>query len=280
MIKSKAFNIRNVLLNAFTLSVFLYYACSQSEDTNFVPNYNNVIQNATYVGRETCKNCHFDKYSTFVKSEMGFGWRPAIKENSVYKEIRAIVYDSSRNFYYLPMWINDTLCVLEFRLSGQDTVFKRLECADYFLGSGQHTQSNIQMRGKGYLYQLPITYYAQRDTWDMAPGFKNNNTRFFRAIKHECITCHNDLPTPVQGSEHKFINVPHGIGCERCHGPGSIHVEFRSSGRETPRDPHTNADLTIVNPRHLPKELQMSICMRCHLQGTAVLLPGKTFYEF
>ncbi|MEM6722729.1 MAG: tetratricopeptide repeat protein [Bacteroidota bacterium] len=39
-------------------------------------------------------------------------------------------------------------------------------------------------------------------------------------------------------------------------------------------------DYSIVNPANLPVELEIDICQRCHLQGTAVLKEGKDFFDF
>ena len=51
----------------------------------------------------------------------------------------------------------------------------------------------------------------------------------------------------------------HAIGCERCHGPGELHVE-RGGVSAGP-------DLTIVNPGRLAPALRESVCQQCHLQG-------------
>jgi tetratricopeptide (TPR) repeat protein len=53
-----------------------------------------------------------------------------------------------------------------------------------------------------------------------------------------------------------------GIDCERCHGPGQLHVERWGSAKERP----TGAlDPTIVNPRRLPLERRINVCFQCHL---------------
>ena len=69
-----------------------------------------------------------------------------------------------------------------------------------------------------------------------------------------------------------------GIECERCHGPGEVHVREKLEGHIV--DTSQFIDYTIVNPRDLPRDLQMDLCQRCHLQGIAVLQEGKTFYDF
>ena len=115
--------------------------------------------------------------------------------------------------------------------------------------------------------------------WDLPPGFEEgHNTRFTRKIGLECLSCHNAYPDFVIGSENKFKAVPEGINCERCHGPGSIHVAQRSTGSKI--DTSRYIDYSIVNPAKLSIDRQFDICQRCHLQGNAVLKEGKSFYDY
>jgi hypothetical protein len=166
----------------------------------------------------------------------------------------------------------------EFRLEGRDTVHQRVEKIDYIVGSGQHTNSHLTSVN-GYLYQMPMTFYTQQKKWDLPPGFENgNNSRFSRILNSECISCHNSLPEMDRGSENKFTLMPKGISCERCHGPGELHVNEKLKGIRV--DTKKDTDFTIVNPKKLSFDLQVNLCQRCHLQGNAVLKPGKTFFDF
>ena len=232
------------------------------------------------VGMQTCRGCHDDVYKTFIQTGMGQSFGLATKEKSAadFSPTHALVYDTALDYYYKPYWDKDSLYVLEFRKEGKDTVHKRLQKIDYVVGSGQHTNSHI-FSVNGYLYQAPITFYTQKHRWDLAPGFeKGANSRFGRLIQLECMSCHNGYPDFVKGSENKFNNVPKGIDCERCHGPGSLHVFDRQNNK--PFDTSKGPDYTIVNPRRLPTELQNNVCQRCHLQGITVLNDGKSFYDF
>jgi len=135
------------------------------------------------------------------------------------------------------------------------------------------------MNVNGYLNQAPVTFYTQRAQWDLPPGFENgNNSRFSRKIELECISCHNAYPQMVDGSENKYVSVPNGIDCERCHGPGEQHVKEKMAGKTV--DVTKEIDYTIVNPAKLPADLQLDVCQRCHIQGNAVLKPGKSFFDF
>ncbi len=241
--------------------------------------YLNHNDTAQYVGMSQCKLCHQNIYNTFIETGMGKSFDVASKQKSSAKfDKHTVVYDKYQDFYYHPFWDNDSLKIMEFRLSGKDTIFKRIEKVDYIVGSGQHTNSHIQSVN-GYFNQMPMTYYTQQQKWDLPPGFENGfNTRFSRKIGLECMGCHNSLPDFVQGSENKYQSVPDGIGCERCHGPGSIHVQQRSTGSKI--DTSKYIDYSIVNPGKLPIDLQFDVCQRCHLQGNTVLKEGQSFYDF
>ena len=240
--------------------------------------YLNHADSATYVGINTCKLCHQDIYNTFIKTGMGKSFDLASKEKSAADYHNSIVHDKIGNFYYKAFWLNDSLQFLEYRMQGKDTIYKRQETVDYIVGSGQHTNSHIQSVN-GYLNQMPMTFYTQKQKWDLPPGFEDgHNSRFMRKIGLECMSCHNNYPDFVLGSENKFNSVPEGINCERCHGPGSIHVAQRKTG--TKIDTSKYIDYSIVNPAKLSIDAQFDICQRCHLQGNTILKEGKSFYDF
>ena len=190
----------------------------------------------------------------------------------------APLYDKYKDLYYQPYWQDTLLMVKEYRLKGHDTVYSRIEHINYIIGSGHHTNSHI-VNEDGYLYQAPFTFFTQKGEWDFPPGFENGyNSRFSREIGIECMSCHNSYPGFEEGSVNKYNYIPDGINCERCHGPGSLHVKNKLAGRIT--DTSKGPDYTIVNPKKLPYKLQIDVCQRCHLQGDAVLKPGKTFFDF
>ncbi len=206
-----------------------------------------------------------------------FGLANKQKSSASFKQ-NAVVHDGFSNFDYHPFWDADSLKIEEFRLYGKDTVYKRTEKVNYIIGSGQHTNSHL-FNTRGYIHQMPLTYYTQKGTWDLPPGFENgSNTRFSRKIGLECMSCHNALPDFVEGSENKYNLVPEGINCERCHGPGSAHVALKQKGIVV--DTSKEIDYSIVNPAKLPIDLQFDVCQRCHLQGNAVLKEGKSFFDF
>ncbi len=280
--------LRKILLTlalfAITLPAFFCNTASTVSDDNIHQEtslWKNVYDtSAHYVGMQTCRTCHESVYQTFIQTGMGQSFGVATKEKSAadFSPGHALVYDSALDFYYKPYWHLDTFFVMEFRVEKGDTVHKRIQKVNYVIGSGQHTNSHI-FSNNGYFFQAPITFYTQKHRWDLAPGFeKGASTRFQRLIQIECMSCHNGYPDFVSNSENKYTSIKTGIDCERCHGPGSLHVLDRQTNPIV--DTSKGPDYTIVNPRRLTTELQNNVCQRCHLQGIAVLNDGKTFFDF
>jgi len=239
-------------------------------------NHNDTVK---YLGIEACKECHFHNYQSYLSTGMGLSFDSATKSKSAAViGPDSILYDSRNNLHYKPYWDGDVLKLEEYRHSGTDKTHSRTQVVDYIVGSGQHTNSHIYVVN-GYAHQIPFTFYTQNQKFDFPPGFGGgHNSRFSRKIGLECLSCHNSFPEMVMGSENKYTKIPTGIDCERCHGPGEIHVKRKKEGIII--DTSKFIDNTIVNPANLTQELQLDICTRCHLQGTMVLKPGKSFYDF
>jgi tetratricopeptide (TPR) repeat protein len=65
--------------------------------------------------------------------------------------------------------------------------------------------------------------------------------------------------------------LPEGIDCQRCHGPGRAHVAAARNKSSSPQLIRT----TIVNPRNLPRDRQMEVCMQCHLETSSRNMPNE-----
>lgn len=268
-----------IAICAFSLAQCSDPASPQISDSDELY-WRNWHDTVSYVGMEVCSSCHGDVRHTFVHTGMGSSFGKATPEKAFYDwDGTMVINDPHAGLSYRPYFMDDILMVEEFRLQGADTVHRRIQQVDYIIGSGQHTNSHIWSVG-GYLFQAPFTYYTQQGRADLPPGYEDGqNSRFSRKIGLECMSCHNAMPTGfVVGSENKFDNVPLGIDCERCHGPGELHVKERLSGIVV--DTSEGPDRSIVNPMRLDSQRQVEICQRCHLQGNAVLAEGKSFFDF
>ena len=115
-------------------------------------------------------------------------------------------------------------------------------------GFGQSRPEYLNRTAQGTLVELPVSWYAEKGGyWAMSPGYdRANQEDFRRTIISECLFCHTSYPAPEQGfnlttNQPVFgDDIPEGIDCQRCHGPGRAHIEaagsctYRHGSRERP----------------------------------------------
>lgn len=101
----------------------------------------------------------------------------------------------------------------------------------------------------GVLAGIGVVSCASVDRVELAPPQIPGATYVGSAA---CEQCHQDTFRGFNTATHYHLKAPgdnaKDIGCESCHGPGSVHV---SSG---------GVPNTIVNPRKSPE-----VCFQCHL---------------
>jgi Flp pilus assembly protein TadD len=158
------------------------------------------------------------------------------------------------------------------------SVFAEMEAEVRFaLGSGTRGTTYLIERD-GFLFQSPIAWFAQKGRWDVSPGYGEPTPRpnFHRMIQVECLFCHTNQLHSVAKSLNRYeppIFEGHAIGCERCHGPGALHI--KQGGQSA------DLDSTIVNPANLAPILRESVCQQCHLQGWFRFpRAGRDWYDF
>jgi hypothetical protein len=154
----------------------------------------------------------------------------------------------------------------------------------YVLGSGKQGLAYLIERD-GFLFESPITWYVQEARWNLSPSYEARNRHFNRPILADCLFCHTNRVERMTGAVNRFrqpIFQGYAIGCERCHGPGELHVRRPKmvDGR----------DVTIVNPSHLEPSIRDAVCEQCHLIGRRRIgrtgfqsedyRPGLPFYRF
>lgn len=99
----------------------------------------------------------------------------------------------------------------------------------------------------------------------------------YRAAEVKCAGCHQGGYEAVYDeSEHTWSGsrVELGIGCEKCHGPGSLHIaEAEEAGGAEAKLSET----TIINPIvDLDSVQQTQMCGQCHIRGN----DSHTYNEF
>ena len=162
--------------------------------------------------------------------------------------------------------------------AGKETNVEELK-VDYVLGSGNHARSYLHRTAAGTLIELPLGWYPDKagGSWAMSPGSDSDHPRTRRFISYKCIFCHNGIPRipaahEAPGSDPVFTgDLPEGIDCQRCHGPGGTHVRTAGSGAAKVAEIRAS----IVNPARLGPKLRTEICLQCHLETTSGRIPAE-----
>jgi Tfp pilus assembly protein PilF len=241
--------------------------------------FRTIHPDVSYVGDSKCAECHQDKAHSYRFHPMGHSLLP-ISEVAARQRYDAATHNPFETLGALFQVERQGEGVLHKQIGRDDTgqtVYDRPLPVAYVLGSGARGHSYLTERD-GYIFQTPISWYSQKQIWDKSPGFSIEMLPG-RPVSARCLFCHANRARARADSINRFdtpVFDGYAIGCERCHGPGSRHVE--NPGH---KDPDSGADYSIVNPHHLQPELRASVCEQCHLAGAGrVLRRGRGLYDF
>ena len=140
----------------------------------------------------------------------------------------------------------------------------------YVIGSGHHART-YAAEPEGFLVESPLTWYASTRSWGLSPGYNRaDQMGFQRVINSRCLYCHAGRAEAIEESVHRFQVHEAALSCERCHGPGSLHVALHAD-KGTAGKLADGIDYTIVNPTHLSRTLAEAVCQQCHLQSAPMV---------
>jgi Cytochrome c554 and c-prime len=265
----------------------------------------NVDPSVRYVSDDRCAECHTDQATSFAEQSMAHSLLPVSRASAPPLDGRHNNPFQALGWQFVVeqqgdrVWHRRTPVEKPKPASGpqrpqgpgeEDPIADLAQSwqVDYALGSGTHGYAYLAARN-GYLYETPISWYSERagagspaagsrsashrsieGTWDLSPGF-GPPVLTGRTISAECLFCHANRAHPVEGSINRYqepVFDGYAIGCQRCHGPGELHVACRERS-----EPVTGpVDVTIVNPRHLEPRVRDAVCEQCHLQARARIL--------
>jgi predicted CXXCH cytochrome family protein len=196
---------------------------------------------AHYVGSQACRQCHQQIYERWKKTPMA----NVVRDPREHPD--AIIPDLSTN--PLTKFTKDQVAL----------VYGSLWKQRYFTKIGDD-------------------YYPEPAQWDVThrlwrPYFVANGTDWWatlyppdnmqRPTSATCDGCHS-----VGYDIHTKQLVEWNVGCERCHGPGSVHAAHPSRGN-------------ILNPSRMDYVSANDTCIQCHSQGRPLTNPieGK-YYDW
>jgi predicted CXXCH cytochrome family protein len=228
--------------------------------------YRNVRPEVKYVGDPACAGCHAGLAKTYRDHPMGRSLAAVADATPTerYDEaarnpfaVTGLRYQVERRGDH--WWHKELLTDPQGRVVAETAAE-----VQFAVGSGRSGRAYLVNRA-GYLFSSPITWYPPKGVWDLSPGYDKVNPHFDRPITPDCLFCHSNRAEPVAHTLNRYRPpVFHGqaIGCERCHGPGELHVQRHQRGEAV-----AGVDDTIVNPARLEHALREAVCQQCHLQG-------------
>ncbi len=241
-----------------------------------------------YVNDRACAECHQETYDLYQQVGMANSFFRPLPDKLVEDfDNNVFVHKPSQRHYEMTRR-DDALFFSRFQLDEEGNRINQFECqVDWVLGSGNHARNYIYQTASGELFQLPIAWYPQENRWAMAAGYDNVlHEGVLRHVQRDCMFCHNAYPDVPEGSDvyattHTFPKqMPEGIGCQRCHGPGGQHV-LAAKADPNASEKHRS---TIVNPANLDAPLRDDVCNQCHYQPSVTLTGlrrfGKADYSF
>ena len=254
----------------FTVLVFVLTQCMNSgEETKSEVAKTNVYE---FAGDVKCLGCHKDIYQQHLKSAHHLTSLPADGKNVTGS------FEKGKNTFSYSPFLN---VVMEKRDSGlyQVVYFKNEEKMamrfNITVGSGTMGQSYIEKRGNRY-YQMPVTFFTAAHQWSNSPGFPKDKVLTDRPITARCLECHSTYAKGEGGTEMEPMGfaadkIILGVGCEKCHGPATKHIEYHTANTNEKKAKF------IVNPSSLSRQQQLDVCALCHGGKIQKTQPSFTF---
>ena len=220
---------------------------------------------ALFVGNQACSGCHAEIYRRYSATPMAMSSGrnlPPLTPGSFRHDASRVQYDIDAKGLV--------------RLSKGDKRDHRQ--IDYYIGSGVAGRS-FGFVLDNFLFEAPVTWYTQTGSWDVSPGYASDTlSRWSRPIEPSCLFCHASQTRWREGTLNAYAAPAfehNGISCERCHGPGSLHIEGKGK---------------LVNPAKLAPARRDDVCAQCHLTGQSRIVragrhltdyrPGDTLSDF
>jgi tetratricopeptide (TPR) repeat protein len=250
----------------------------------YVGPFKNIHPDVAYVSDAVCAQCHPREAETYSRHPMARTLMPIDQVEFLPLDAKAHnPFEAFGQRFQVRrrggrIW--HTRAALD---SKGEPLFQQEIPVHFAIGSGTHGQSYLSIRGSAVL-QSPISSFVQNHsmkTWDLSPGFAPN-VLSGRRTGADCLFCHsngaNEDPTEERTFRQPIFPNGHGIGCQRCHGPGGEHVRNPGIVKITSGE---HLDPTIVNPSHLAPRLREAVCWQCHLEGEVrVVRRGRQRYDY
>ncbi|HJZ50917.1 MAG TPA: c-type cytochrome, partial [Candidatus Acidoferrales bacterium] len=190
-------------------------------------------KSAHYVGSQSCQKCHAEIYEHWRKTPMANVVRDPREHSD------AIIPDLATNT--IAKFTKNDVALVYGSVWKQRYFTKRGD--DYFPEGAQWDVTHHVWR----------SYFVAKGTDWWEPFYPPDNMQ--RPTGPTCDGCHS-----VDYNIHTKQVAEWNVGCEKCHGAGSEHVEHPTRGN-------------ILNPARMDYVAATDTCIQCHSQGRPLTSP-------
>jgi predicted CXXCH cytochrome family protein len=225
---------------------------------------------SAYIDSKICATCHREIAANYARTGMARSFFKPASTNTIEDYAKTPEYYHALSDSHYAMTIRNGQYFQrrwQVGLDGKEINVEELKI-DYVIGSGNHARFYLHRTERGMLIELPLGWYPGKGgEWGMVPGSDMSQPRTRRFLSYKCMFCHNSYPAipaanEEPGSDPVFLGeLPQGIDCQRCHGPGAEHAK-------------TYGRAPMVNPAKLTPAGRMEVCMQCHLETTGGKIPA------
>ena len=209
---------------------------------------------ARFVGSETCGACHSDHFRRYESHPM------ALTGRTVTAKSRDLWFSDERLKKSVAWQARDAPA---YRLTADAVLLEskgRAARVGAVLGSGARGFTPIGAEAGRAIRELRLSFSSPHDSWFMTPGSEKDRNPLGtpKSVEEsrDCLGCHATVlawTNDVLDFEESRL----GVQCERCHGPGSAHLEAAREGQPS----------AIFNPGALRADEQVEFCGQCHRQA-------------
>lgn len=225
-----------------------------------------------YAGDSACASCHAEKVQTFHLTSHYLTSRLPNKDSILGSFAPGANVMKTSNPYLVFQMDEKGSEFFQSAIEGEApyTVTRR-ERFDFVIGSGGKGQTYLFWKGDD-LFELPVSYWRELG-WVNSPGYRDGTANFKRPVIPRCLECHATYfdSTPPPTNHYSKAGFVVGIICEKCHGPGSEHVQ-RFSAKAA-----AAGAAGILNPARFARDRQMDLCAWCHAGPGTSLQPEFSY---
>ena len=214
----------------------------------------------TYVGREVCGECHSENYQLHSHHGHAHTFTTA-SDPEVVKKFAGKTYEAPGYGKYTYVADADGLFVQMPDLFGDQKFL-----LEYALGSGHHGVTLVTLMPHGendtVLIEHRASWFPKGDHLGPTPGQQGGRPETVAEcfgqphegiVMRRCIDCHTTTASIV---DRKIVGLTENVNCEKCHGPGSLHVQ---QARESSTPPSFS-----VGRDDWDTESEIQLCGSCH----------------